>query len=91
MGFKAGIYSSAGTMTCGRKIGSLGYEEVDAKSWANAGFDALKYDNCFNQGENGVRAPCPPNVDMNADCAACSFVHPSFCSRPRRVSTGTTR
>lgn len=54
MDFKVGIYSSAGVLTCGRKLGSLGYEEVDAKSWAAAGFDGLKYDNCYNEGENGV-------------------------------------
>ncbi|MCO5585289.1 hypothetical protein L7F22_039222 [Adiantum nelumboides] len=54
LGFEAGIYSSAGTLTCGGKIGSLDHEEVDAKSWANAGFDALKYDNCHNQGRMGT-------------------------------------
>lgn len=54
MGFEAGIYSSAGTLTCGGKIGSLDHEEVDAKSWADAGFDALKYDNCHNQGRMGT-------------------------------------
>ncbi|GAC98156.1 alpha-galactosidase [Pseudozyma hubeiensis SY62] len=53
MGLKAGIYSSAGVMTCGHHIGSLGYEEVDATSWASDGFEYLKYDNCFNQGESG--------------------------------------
>lgn len=30
MGFKYGIYSSAGTMTCGHFTGSLGYEQKDA-------------------------------------------------------------
>lgn len=42
MGLKAGIYSSAGTMTCGRRIASLDHEEVDAQSYADAGFDLLK-------------------------------------------------
>ncbi|TKY89106.1 hypothetical protein EX895_001637 [Sporisorium graminicola] len=54
MGLKAGIYSSAGVMTCGHHVGSLGYEETDAKSWSEDGFDYLKYDNCFNQGESGT-------------------------------------
>lgn len=54
MGFQAGIYSSAGTLTCGGKVGSLDHEEIDARSWANAGFDALKYDNCYNQGRSGT-------------------------------------
>jgi alpha-galactosidase len=43
MGFKVGIYSSAGTMTCQRRFGSLHYEEIDAKQYADWGFDLLKY------------------------------------------------
>lgn len=53
LGLKAGIYSSAGVKTCGGRIGSLDMETVDAKSWADAGFDYLKYDNCYNQGRSG--------------------------------------
>jgi alpha-galactosidase len=30
MGLKFGLYSSAGTMTCQRKAGGLGYETQDA-------------------------------------------------------------
>lgn len=37
MGLKIGIYSSAGTMTCARYAGSLGYEEKDAAVWASWG------------------------------------------------------
>ncbi|PWN54295.1 glycoside hydrolase [Violaceomyces palustris] len=54
LGLKAGIYSSAGTMTCGHHIGSLDYEEIDAKAWAEDGFEYLKYDNCFNEGREGT-------------------------------------
>lgn len=36
-GLKVGIYSSAGTMTCGQYEGSLGYEEKDAELWASWG------------------------------------------------------
>ena len=43
-----GIYSSAGTMTCQRKAGSLGFEQQDADSYASWGVDYLKYDNCYN-------------------------------------------
>jgi len=45
-GFKAGLYSSPGRLTCGRCTGSLGYEAQDAKTWANWGFDYVKYDWC---------------------------------------------
>lgn len=46
MGFKAGIYSSPGPLTCGGVAGSYGYELVDAKFFADSGFDYLKYDWC---------------------------------------------
>ena len=45
-GFKAGLYSSPGTVTCGRCEGSYGHELADATSWANWGFDYVKYDWC---------------------------------------------
>ena len=49
-GLKLGIYSDAGTSTCAKRPGSLGYEAVDAQTYASWGVDYLKYDNCFNQG-----------------------------------------
>jgi alpha-galactosidase len=41
-----GIYSSAGTATCAGYPASLGYEDIDAASFAAWGIDYLKYDNC---------------------------------------------
>ena len=38
---KFGIYSSAGTYTCGGRFGSLGYEEIDANTYAEWGVDYL--------------------------------------------------
>ena len=35
LGLGFGMYSSAGSYTCGRFAGSLGYEEVDANTWAS--------------------------------------------------------
>ncbi|KAH8904673.1 glycoside hydrolase [Coniochaeta sp. PMI_546] len=46
LGLKLGIYSDAGTSTCAGYAGSLGYEAVDAATFANWGIDYLKYDNC---------------------------------------------
>ncbi|WDK12688.1 alpha-galactosidase [Colletotrichum graminicola] len=46
MGLKVGIYSDAGTSTCGGYEGSLGYEEIDAATFAKWGIDYLKYGNC---------------------------------------------
>ena len=45
-GFKAGLYSSPGTLTCGLCEGSYGHEMDDATSWAEWGFDYIKYDWC---------------------------------------------
>ena len=54
-GLKFGIYSSAGTMTCAHRAGSLGYETQDATDYASWGVDYLKYDNCFNKGVNATK------------------------------------
>lgn len=48
LGLKFGIYSDAGNKTCAGRPGSLGYEAIDAKTYAEWGVDYLKYDNCFN-------------------------------------------
>lgn len=45
-GLKLGIYSDAAERTCAGAIGSLGYEEIDAKTFANWGIDYFKYDYC---------------------------------------------
>lgn len=39
MGFKLGIYSSAGTLTCADYPASIGYESLDAATWAGWGVD----------------------------------------------------
>ena len=45
-GLKAGLYSSPGPLTCGGCVGSYGHEAQDAKTYADWGFDFLKYDWC---------------------------------------------
>lgn len=37
MGLGFGIYSDAGTLTCGQFVGSLGNETIDAETWASWG------------------------------------------------------
>ncbi|KAH7912903.1 glycoside hydrolase family 27 protein [Hygrophoropsis aurantiaca] len=54
LGLRFGMYSSAGSMTCGGYAGSLGYETIDAQTFASWGVDYLKYDNCYNEGESGT-------------------------------------
>jgi alpha-galactosidase len=45
-GLKLGIYSDAGTQTCGGHPGSRGHEYQDAITYAGWGIDYLKYDWC---------------------------------------------
>lgn len=47
-GLKFGIYSDAGRKTCQERPGSLGYEEIDARTYAKWGVDYLKYDWCHH-------------------------------------------
>ena len=47
-GLKFGFYSDAGTETCQGRPGSLGYEDIDARTYANWTVDYLKYDNCHS-------------------------------------------
>jgi alpha-galactosidase len=46
LGLKFGIYSDAGTKTCGGKPGGLGHEYQDGLMYASWGVDYLKYDWC---------------------------------------------
>ena len=45
-GLKAGIYTSPGPLTCGGYEGAWQHEAQDAKTFADWGFDFLKYDLC---------------------------------------------
>lgn len=50
-GLKAGIYTSPGPTTCGGFEGAFGHEALDARTFADWGFDLLKYDWCSYQAE----------------------------------------
>jgi len=45
--WKFGIYTDRGTKTCAGRPGSLGYEAIDAQTYASWGVDYLKEDSCF--------------------------------------------
>ncbi len=55
-GLKFGIYSDAGSKTCGGLPGSLGHEYQDALIYAKWGVDYLKYDWCNTKNLNPVGA-----------------------------------
>jgi len=46
LALKIGLYSSPGPWTCGGCVGSYNHEKQDAESYAEWGFDYLKYDWC---------------------------------------------
>jgi len=55
-GLKFGIYSDAGTKTCGGRPGSQGHEYQDALQYARWGVDYLKYDWCSTGTRNSEEA-----------------------------------
>lgn len=56
LGLKFGIYSCAGSKTCQGRPGSRGYQFQDARQYAAWGVDYLKYDWCYNEGQNAKAA-----------------------------------
>ncbi|PSR77042.1 glycoside hydrolase superfamily [Coniella lustricola] len=46
LGFKPGIYTDAGNRSCGGFPGAYGYEELDATTFVDWGFEYLKVDGC---------------------------------------------
>ena len=55
-GLKFGIYSCAGLKTCQQRPGGNGYEVIDANTYAIWGVDYLKYDWCYNEGIDYLKA-----------------------------------
>lgn len=61
MGFKVGIYSSNGTLTCEDLPASLGREAIDAQTFAEWGIEYFKYDFCHNK---AITAKAPLLCDI---------------------------
>jgi alpha-galactosidase len=55
-GLKFGLYSDAGSLTCGGRPGSAGHEFQDARQYAKWGVDYLKYDWCYTGTRNAEAA-----------------------------------
>jgi alpha-galactosidase len=55
-GLKFGLYSDAGSLTCGGRPGSAGHESQDARQYAKWGVDYLKYDWCHTGTRNAEAA-----------------------------------
>ncbi|NOW48258.1 alpha-galactosidase [Novosphingobium sp. SG751A] len=65
-GLKLGIYSDAGTKTCGGRAGSQGHEFQDAAQYARWGVDYLKYDWCNTGTGAAQRNPREAYATMRA-------------------------
>jgi len=63
-GLKAGIYSSPGPTTCGKCAGSWLHEAQDARTFAEWGYDFLKYDWCSYGQVVGGEVPNPHGVPV---------------------------
>ena len=76
-GLKIGLYSSPGPTTCGKCAGSWLHEEQDAKTFAQWGFDFLKYDWCsYGSVVDGAVAN-PLNVPVRKNSKNDDFaIHP---------------
>ena len=67
LGLKFGIYSCAGSKTCQGRPGSRGYAFQDARTYAAWGVDYLKYDWCYDEGQN-PRAAYKTMSDALKEC-----------------------
>ncbi len=56
-GLKAGLYTSPGPLTCAGFTGAFGYEEMDAQTFADWGYDFLKHDWCTYERVASGRMP----------------------------------
>jgi alpha-galactosidase len=79
MGLKIGIYSSAGTETCAGYPASIGYESIDAATFAAWGIDCLKYNNC-NVPENWTDTcfACVPDSAFGPN-GTCTDSNTNYC------------
>jgi alpha-galactosidase len=68
-GLKAGIYTSPGPLTCAGHVGAYQHEELDARRFAEWGFDFLKYDWCSygNIAKNPDRAALEKPYQLMGD------------------------
>ena len=54
--------------TCGGYTGSLGFEDTDAKSFVDWGFDFVKHDTCSGQGKGEPANECGVGVLGGGNC-----------------------
>jgi alpha-galactosidase len=100
LGLRIGLYSSPGPWTCGGCAGSFDHERQDAATYAQWGFDYLKYDWCSYQPEmeaqrgNSARYPLsakswggfnPANAQQAALVKPYAVMHEALAAQPRDI------
>ncbi|KAF2498074.1 alpha-galactosidase [Lophium mytilinum] len=74
LGINGAAYSDAGYQTCAGYPGAYGHEAQDLATWAEWGFDYVKYDNCYipfdNVTQQNVKGRYQRMADAIADRAA---------------------
>jgi alpha-galactosidase len=85
-GLKAGLYSSPGPTTCGGCAGSWLHEAQDARTFAEWGFDFLKYDWCSYSSVVDGKVPNPGNVPVRKGSQ-----DDAYAIHPFRVMGGALR
>nr|Q5AX28.2 RecName: Full=Alpha-galactosidase D; AltName: Full=Melibiase D; Flags: Precursor [Aspergillus nidulans FGSC A4]ABF50881.1 alpha-galactosidase [Aspergillus nidulans] len=79
LGLLFGVYGDSGILLCGSPpniTGSLYYEDIDARTFAEWGADSLKYDNCYSDAATNY-----PNVNY----APSTSPHPRFANMSRYI------
>jgi len=85
-GLKAGLYSSPGLWTCGGCVGSYQHEAQDAQTYAQWGFDYLKYDWCsYGSVADKIRhSPNPPTA-LQIQQAPYQLMGDELAKQPRDI------
>jgi alpha-galactosidase len=84
-GLKIGIYSSPGLTTCAGYPASYGHEERDAKTYAEWGFDYLKYDLCSFRDIMDKEAKGDPEKQFAMQRAAYDKMHRALAATGRPI------
>jgi alpha-galactosidase len=84
-GLKIGIYSSPGPLTCAHYAGSYLHEEQDAKTYAEWGFDFLKYDLCGFREIMRKEAPNDPQKAFAMQKDAYEKMHKALIATGRPI------
>ena len=79
MGFKMGLYSSNGTLTCEDLPASLHRETLDAETFAAMGAEYLKYDYCHHEIMSRY-APLVYGIELSREGEASTFLD---CTKAR--------